>query len=390
MKKCSTCGREYAQPALNFCPEDGGALNEIIKNPAGELPPTVFSTGDNQLNQSSPNNPYANSSGSFGNNFGTRQNFNPLNNPPISSRKNKLPLILGGLALLSVLGGVIILAIGIFILFGSDSGGNGETNINISTKEGQVKTRLLDLFGNCQQQNHSAAAEFFYYRGQPVKSEEIEKSCQPIKNSLDDGNGYEFGNFLTQGAGEKEVAAWEVYFKRGAEKIGQIFAFQLIDGKYRLVDINSIEEKFPVNNSNVKTFDSLRQTQLGSFSLEKAEKSDYMKAYPNLEEESLVYGNSEGIKVFVSKTRFPSNDEAIRVLRDLIQSAKNRGSEFTETVPFYSKDGREVGVRATRFSDKGGAKNYTVYYTFDNVVTFIFSLEHDKAAVDEVYKASEY
>jgi hypothetical protein len=386
MKKCSSCGREYSQLDLNFCLHDGGALDVIGENTANDLPPTVFSIGAEISSITPPFNQtpvFGNAESASGNNPA----FNAPYNPPAQTKKSKLPLILGGLVLLFVLGSGAVLLIGALVWFGSD----GNT-ANTNNKEAQVKARLLDLFGNCQKQNYSAAAEFFYYRGQPIKTDEVERECLPIKNSLDGGNGYEFGNFLTQGAGDNEVNAWEVYFISGAEKIGQIFAFQMINGEYRLVDIDPIPEKVPVvsNTNSGKTFDSLRQQQLGSFRLIKTEKSNYMKNYPSLEEESLTYANSASREVFVNKTRFSSSAEAQRVVRDMIQTAKNGGAQFTEIVPCYSNDGREVGVTATRIADKGGAKNYTIYYSHDNVVTFIFSLENDKAAVDEVFKYGEY
>ena len=135
---------------------------------------------------------------------------------------------------------------------------------------------------------------------------------------------------------------------------------------------------------------ALRQRQLGGFRLDKIEKTSYMKIYPNLEEESLTYVNSAGRKVFVNKTRFPSRTEAERVLRDLVQQAKNGGAAFTPVVACYSNDGREVGLSATRTADKSGARNYTIYYSQDEIVTFMFNLENDQAAVDEIFKNSEY
>jgi hypothetical protein len=410
MKKCSTCGREYGQQNLQFCTNDGGALMEVNDTAANDLPPTVFSIGGQS--NTPPLTPPLPEPGSFnpspftdsaGNDYG-KSSPPPLSggNPQPNFQPPPNSLGSGGNNAGSNFGGNQV-------WFGT----SGSPTLSAdNSKEGQVKARLLDLFGSCQKQNFSAASEFFYYRGQPVKQEETERSCRKIKASLDEGNGYEFGKFLTQGAGEKEVAAWEVYFKRGAERMGQIFAFQMIDGKYRLVDIDPIRadsaassstnstrntnSSSPQNSnrrttdSSDRTFDSLRQTQLGSFKLSKTEKTGYMKMYPNLEEESLTYINSSGKKVFVNKSRFPSKAEAESVVRNMIQTAKNGGAVFTEIVPCYSNDGQEVGVTATRTADKDGAKNYTIYYSHENVVTFIFNLENDKSAVDEVFKNGEY
>lgn len=148
-------------------------------------------------------------------------------------------------------------------------------------------------------------------------------------------------------------------------------------------------EKMPISSSSNKPFDSLRQNQIGSYKLSKTEKTNYMKMYPNLEEESLTYANSSGKKVFVTKTRFPSRAEAERVVKDMIKVAKDGGGVFTETTT-ATDDGQDVGLVSTKIADKNGTRNYTRYYSFDNVVTFIFSLENDTAAVEELYKYSTY
>lgn len=133
-------------------------------------------------------------------------------------------------------------------------------------KEERVKTRLTELFNLCREGKNSEAARYMMYLGadQSRKGREsanyaneedrrdVDDTCRRIKNSLDESSGYEFGKFLTQQKGDgSEVVAWEVFFKKGPDRDGSIYAFKWLDddGVYVLVDIDPIRD----GNSNSST-----------------------------------------------------------------------------------------------------------------------------------------
>ena len=102
------------------------------------------------------------------------------------------------------------------------------------SKEEIVKRRITELFDLCSAGKSVEAEDYL------KEPKEAEGLCRRIKATLDESNGYDFGKSTEQG----QVIAWEVYFKRGPERNGQIFAFAPENNRYVLVDID------PISNSN--------------------------------------------------------------------------------------------------------------------------------------------
>lgn len=134
--------------------------------------------------------------------------------------------------------------------------------VSSDSKEERVKTRLMELFNLCREGKNSEAASYFMYLGSDQSRRgkeaanysneedrrEVDQTCRRIKNSLDESNGYDFGKFLSQTKNDgSEVVAWEVYFKKGLDKEGSIYAFKLLKDNYVLVDID------PIRNENTNS-----------------------------------------------------------------------------------------------------------------------------------------
>ena len=123
------------------------------------------------------------------------------------------------------------------------------------TKEEVVKARLVELFDLCKAGKVSDAASYIMYRGpdqsrsgkdvvrysDESEKREADETCARIKKGLEESPKYSFGKFMSQTKGDgSEVVGWEVYFQKGPMKTGEIYAFSLLDGKYVLVDIDSV------------------------------------------------------------------------------------------------------------------------------------------------------
>jgi TonB family protein len=126
------------------------------------------------------------------------------------------------------------------------------------TKEEIVKARIVDLFDLCKAGKNSEAASYLMYRGpdqsrsgkdvvryeNELEKREVEGTCAGINKNREQSEDYEFARFRTQTKGDgSEVVAWEIYFQQGPMKAGTIYAFTLLDGKYVLVDIDSMSEQ---------------------------------------------------------------------------------------------------------------------------------------------------
>lgn len=125
-------------------------------------------------------------------------------------------------------------------------------------KEEIVKARLTDLFDLCKADNKSEAAGYIMYRGSDQsrsgkdvaryensadEKQNVDRTCDEIKTNLAQSGGYDFGKFMTQAKSDgSEVVAWEVYFRQDSMKKGQIYGFTLLNNKYVLVDLDSINE----------------------------------------------------------------------------------------------------------------------------------------------------
>jgi TonB family protein len=123
------------------------------------------------------------------------------------------------------------------------------------TKEEIVKARIVELFDLCKAGKNDAAASYMMYRGpdqsrsgkdvmryeNAQEKSEVESTCAGINKNREQSEDYEFARFRTQTKGDgSEVVAWEIYFQQGPMKAGTIYAFTLLDGKYVLVDIDSL------------------------------------------------------------------------------------------------------------------------------------------------------
>jgi len=108
-----------------------------------------------------------------------------------------------------------------------------ETSRKPTTKAGVVKARLIELFNLCKAGRYSKVSSYLR-RGQP------DNVCPSVKANTK--NGYYFGKFMTQTHPDGEVVAWEVYYRGAADTKGEIWAFQLVNGKYVLVDIDPIRQ----------------------------------------------------------------------------------------------------------------------------------------------------
>lgn len=126
-------------------------------------------------------------------------------------------------------------------LTGNKEGGNS-SNANQSREE-VVKSRITELFDLCKAGKSSDAAS---YLKEPKEAEDV---CRRITASLDRSDGYEFGKSMTQ----RDIIAWEVYFKRGAERRGEMYAFAPVDDRYVLVDIDPISSQSGTNGSSSAT-----------------------------------------------------------------------------------------------------------------------------------------
>jgi TonB family protein len=123
------------------------------------------------------------------------------------------------------------------------------------TKEEIVKARITELFDLCKAGKNSEAASYMMYRGpdqsrsgkdvvryeNDLEKREVDGTCDGINKNREQSNDYEFARFRTQTKGDgSEVVAWEIYFQQGPMKAGTIYAFSLLDGKYVLVDVDSM------------------------------------------------------------------------------------------------------------------------------------------------------
>lgn len=122
-------------------------------------------------------------------------------------------------------------------------------------KEEIVKARITELFDLCKAGKSSEAASYMMYRGpdqsrsgkdvvryeNDLEKREVDGTCDGINKNREQTPEYEFARFRTQTKGDgSEVVAWEIYFQQGPMKTGQIYAFTLLDGKYVLVDVDSM------------------------------------------------------------------------------------------------------------------------------------------------------
>lgn len=126
------------------------------------------------------------------------------------------------------------------------------------TKEEIVKARIVELFDLCKAGKNSEASSYLMYRGpdqsrsgkdvmryeNELEKREVEGTCAGINKNREQSEDYEFARFRTQTKGDgSEVVAWEIYFQQGPMKAGTIYAFTLLDGKYVLVDVDSMSEQ---------------------------------------------------------------------------------------------------------------------------------------------------
>jgi hypothetical protein len=114
-----------------------------------------------------------------------------------------------------------------------------ETPRKPATKADVVKARLIELINLCKAGRYAKVASYLR-RGQP------DNVCPSVKANTK--NGYYFGKFTTQTHPAsmqlpyEEVLIWEVYYRSAADTKGEVWGFQLVNGKYVLVDIDPIRQ----------------------------------------------------------------------------------------------------------------------------------------------------
>ena len=143
------------------------------------------------------------------------------------------------------------------------------------TKEEIVKARIIELFDLCKAGKNPDAARYIMYRGpdqsrsgkdvvryeNDLEKREVDGTCAGINKNREQSDDYEFARFRTQTKGDgSEVVAWEIYFQQGPMKAGTIYAFTLLDGKYVLVDVDSMREQSSTPSPSLSASPSLSST----------------------------------------------------------------------------------------------------------------------------------
>lgn len=146
MKKCLTCQRTYTDESLNFCLDDGTTLQNMY---ADEPPATVFMPPSRDTNPQAGQQ-FSGTTG-FGSPYGTPSQFGSTPNYQATPAKkgNWLLWVLGGGAILVVLGIVGIVGLIALVAMNTDDNDNKNKNISVNiSKNANIKSNTNLSLGN--------------------------------------------------------------------------------------------------------------------------------------------------------------------------------------------------------------------------------------------------